>query len=118
MRYISALLTLVVAFVLVLFATSNREEASLDIFSFWQITAPLYIITFLVLLAGFLFGGFVVWNAGRRRRRLARQALKRAQTLEADLAAMHDRAQLAEDRLAEATAATAMVAPAEPDALL
>jgi uncharacterized integral membrane protein len=118
MRYLSALLTLIVAFVLVLFATSNREEASLDIFSFWQITAPLYIITFLVLLAGFLFGGFVVWNAGRRRRRLARQALKRAQTLEADLAAMHDRAQLAEDRLAEATAAAAMVAPAEPDALL
>ena len=56
MRYLSALLTLLVAFVLVLFATSNREETSLDLFSFVQITAPLYIITFLVLLAGFLFG--------------------------------------------------------------
>jgi uncharacterized integral membrane protein len=118
MRYISALFTLLVAFVLVLFATSNREETSLDIFSLVQITAPLYIITFLVLLAGFLFGGFVVWNAGRKRRRAARQAQKRAQTLEAELAAMHERAQLAEERLAEATAASIIAAPAEPDALL
>jgi uncharacterized integral membrane protein len=88
MRRLSFLVTLPVALALVIFAISNRETVTIDLWPLpWSATLPL----FLPLLGGVLFGvmaGAGVMAIGRARwRRRAHRAEKRIAALEQELAA-------------------------------
>ena len=88
MRLVHWIVTLPAAAVLVVFAVSNREPATV---AFWplpaRLDAPLYLVVLLALLVGFLAGELVAWiNAGRARR-LARERARRIEALERELAA-------------------------------
>ncbi len=101
MRYVSGFISLIFVTLLMLFASSNQEEAKLELWPLpQQFTAPLYLIAFIMIFAGFVLGGLAAWNAGRRHRRNAKQANKRVQILEGDLATMRSRAEAAEERVA------------------
>ncbi len=101
MRYLSAIVTALFVLVLILFASSNKEETRLELFPLPQeIVAPLYLLTFILMFIGFLVGAFVAWNAGRKHRRASKLANRQVQTLEDDLAVMRSRAEAAEERLA------------------
>jgi len=82
------LVTAPVALVLIVFAVTNRDAITLN---FWPLPvtlqAPVYLIVFLALLAGFLIGELVAWINGRRWRRQARHSARRVEALERELAA-------------------------------
>ncbi len=102
MRYLSWIVTLPIALVAVLFAVSNRDGVTLSLWPLpFTLDAPLYLAALLALLAGFLAGGFVVWNSQRRHRRRARRESNRVLFLEREVKEAHARAAAAEKRLAE-----------------
>ncbi len=114
MRYLSGFLSFLLVAILVLFASSNKEETKLELFPLPQeITAPLYLIAFLLIFAGFVLGGLAAWNAGRRHRRSAKHANKRVQILEGDLTSMRSRAESAEERAAQ-LASSSRHEPSQP----
>lgn len=103
MRYLSWIITIPLAFLIISFAVTNREMVELGLWPLpFQIWAPIYLVGLLALALGFLAGGLVAWLAQHRHRANARRQARRAEQLEQDLAA--ERAQRAETerRLAEA----------------
>jgi uncharacterized integral membrane protein len=101
-RYVSYFVTALFVLVLILFASSNKEETRLELFPLPQeIVAPLYLLSFLLMFVGFLVGAFVAWNSARKHRRAAKLASRQVQTLEDDLAVLRARAEAAEERLAQ-----------------
>lgn len=124
MRYLSWIVTLPIALVAVLFAISNRDGVTLSLWPLpFTLDAPLYLAALLALLAGFLAGGFVVWNAQRRHRRRARRESNRVLFLEREVKEAQARAAAAEKRLAELSrpvsgpgAGTSLPVPAGPTA--
>jgi uncharacterized integral membrane protein len=76
----------VVAVLLILFAVSNREVASVGL---WPLPVtlelPLYIVVLGSLVIGFLAGQVVTWIGGWRWRREARRSRERIATLEREL---------------------------------
>jgi uncharacterized integral membrane protein len=83
--------TLAIAIVLTAFAVPNRERVEVVLWPFLTLEAPLYLVTLLALLAGFLAGAVVAWIGGARWRRKARQRARRIEALERELAATQAR---------------------------
>ncbi len=106
MRYVSGVLTFLFLLVLVLFAVSNKEEAQVEFFPLSDdiYTGPLFVLVFVFVFLGFILGGLVAWNTGRKHRRAARTAQKRVAVLESDVEAMRLRAEAAEERYAQLSA--------------
>jgi uncharacterized integral membrane protein len=87
-----------VAFVLILFAVSNRESVSVALWPLPDVVAlPLYLVVLGCLLIGFFVGQVTGWIGGWHWRREARRARVRIAALESELAAA--RAQPAGTRL-------------------
>jgi uncharacterized integral membrane protein len=87
MRYVRWFVVLLVAIGLAVFAVSNRGVVDV---TFWplpfELAAPLYLVTLVLLLIGYLAGEIFAWfRALRLRREIGRQA-KRIASLEATLA--------------------------------
>ncbi len=92
MRFLFWAATIVVAVFLTCFAVSNRASVLLALWPLpYEIELPLYLFFFLVLIAGFIVGGFTVWLGGHRRRREMRQRGRRIAALERELAATQSR---------------------------
>ena len=72
---------------LTVFAVPNRERVDVVLWPFLTLEAPLYLVTLLALLAGFLGGAVVAWINGRHWRRKARQRARRIEALERELSA-------------------------------
>lgn len=75
MRYIAWIVTIPFALLLLSFAISNREVATLGLWPLpFRIDAPLYLVVLLPLLFGVIIGGLAVWfgrfASGIRMRRL------------------------------------------------
>jgi uncharacterized integral membrane protein len=103
LRYLSWIITIPIALLIVSFAVSNRETVELNLWPLpFQVWAPVYLVGLLALALGFLAGGLVAWLAGRRHRVNARRQTRRAERLEQDLAAERNQRSEAERRLAEA----------------
>src|SRR6185369_16422251 len=86
----------------VLIAVSNRQPVQLALWPLPHLVVlPLYLLVIGVLLLGVLAGLGMGWWAGRHHRRRAREASGEAARLDREV-----------QRLREATAATAAVAPA------
>jgi len=83
------LVTAPIAVILIVFAVANRDPVTL---TFWPLpvalTAPIYIVVLLTLLAGFLLGELVAWINGRRWRREAKRNADRVRDLERERAAL------------------------------
>lgn len=91
MRLIYWSATLAIAIVLTAFAVPNRERVDVVLWPFLTLEAPLYLVTLLALLVGFLVGAFIAWINGRHWRRTARQRARRIEALERELAATQAR---------------------------
>ena len=79
-------LGLPVAIVAVVFAVSNRNWVTFDLWPLpYQIDAPLFVAVFVGVLTGFLFGATVAWYSGRKRRRLARSFAQETTRLHREL---------------------------------
>ena len=116
MRYVSGVLTFLFVLVLVLFAVSNKDQTQVQFFPISDdvYTGPLFVLVFLFVFLGFLLGGFVAWNTGRKYRRAARTAQKRVAVLESDVAAMRLRAEAAEERYAQISSTRPLLADDNP----
>jgi lipopolysaccharide assembly protein A len=88
MRFLYWMLVALAAIVLVLFAVSNRGDASLG---FWPLPfvmdLPLYLLVFLTLVLGFAVGRLSGLVAAQGRRRELRRRRRRIEALERELAA-------------------------------
>jgi uncharacterized integral membrane protein len=76
----------VVGLIVILFSVSNRRVVTLDLWPLpflqkSQIFIPILIAAFI----GLLFGGVITWLSAGRTRKKARQANRRASSLERDL---------------------------------
>ena len=107
-----AVLWIVVLPVLVLaafFAIANRESVTISLWPVLdEIRLPLFLAMALALYLGFVLGALVAWWSGRKTRRRAHEAEKRANALAADKRDLEG--QLMDLRAARAT-------PANPAAL-
>lgn len=75
------------ALLVVLFAVSNRQTVSLEVFPLpFVIDTPLYMIVLGAMTLGLMAGALIVWVMGHKARRTARLESKRAQRLEKELA--------------------------------
>lgn len=85
-RFFKLLLALPVAVVIVAFAIANRQSVSISFDPFSDpsassavITAPLFILLFLVLVVGTILGGVAAWLSQGSARRRARDARDEAE---------------------------------------
>ena len=92
MRLLYWAVFLVIATVLILFAVSNRETVSVELWPLpFLAEVPLYLLCFLSLLIGTLIGAAIAWIAGRRNRRELRSRRRRIEALERELTATQSR---------------------------
>jgi uncharacterized integral membrane protein len=78
------------ATLLILFAVSNRETVSLELWPLpFTVDLPLYLLFFLSLLVGAVIGASAARIAGRGTRRELRRHRRRSEALERELAATH-----------------------------
>ncbi|MEE8271995.1 MAG: lipopolysaccharide assembly protein LapA domain-containing protein [Alphaproteobacteria bacterium] len=86
MRYLSWIITLPIALVVILFSVSNREPVTLGIWPLpFTVGVPLFLVVLAVLVLGIFVGGTVAWLSGRRYRRLARRQRGRLAALTAEV---------------------------------
>ena len=91
MRIINTIVAIVVALLIVLFAVSNRETVTLELWPFpFQVSLGLYAVILLTVLLGFIAGAIGAWLMGARRRREHRRAKKQVRDLEQSLARHKD----------------------------
>jgi uncharacterized integral membrane protein len=112
MRYVSGVATCLFLLVLVLFAVSNKDQTQVQFFPLSDdiYTGPLFVLVFVFVFLGFVLGGLVAWNTGRKHRRAAKLAQKRVAVLESDVEAMRLRAEAAEERYAQLSSARPVMA--------
>jgi uncharacterized integral membrane protein len=104
--FLSWLVGLPLAAIVLLFALSNRQDVALGLWPFDDgVVLPVYLIVLLPLLLGFVAGALASGLKGLKYRRLARQQTKRAEGLEHQLDAVR----------ASATANPALPPPSSGD---
>lgn len=87
MKRLSWIVSLPLLFLAVLFALSNRQAVTLDLWPFEVgLTLPLYLLFLATLFIGFLFGGLAAWLSAGRQRRRARELRNRLAALEREVA--------------------------------
>lgn len=86
LRWLSFLITVPVTLVVVLFAVSNREIVSAELFPLpFTVEAPFYLYVLVAIIMGLLTGSAVTWVYGHGARAAARREAKRAARLEKEL---------------------------------
>jgi uncharacterized integral membrane protein len=79
-KIVTALLLIVLGLVLISFAVANRQIVTVSLDPFDQanpalvVSQPLYLVVFVVLIAGVVIGGCAAWLRQARWRRRARRA--------------------------------------------
>ena len=87
MRYFNTFVAAVVAVLVVLFAVSNRQLVTVEIWPFpFQISLGLYAVILLAVLIGFIAGAIGAWMTGGKRRREHRATRRHVKQLEESLA--------------------------------
>lgn len=91
-KFLSGLIAVPVAIVIVVFAIANRQPVRVDL---WPLAAPTDLPLSVVLMAaavgGFLFGALVHWAISAKLRWRLHQATRRAEDAERELAALRSR---------------------------
>ncbi len=92
MKFIGWLFGVAVAIVLIVFAVSNGTSVTLRFEPLpYAIDLPLYAVTFIALVLGFVLGGIVAWFGGGKWRRRARRAEAESERLKRTAAGALDR---------------------------
>lgn len=114
MRYLSWIITVPIALVVISFAISNRDAVPLGLWPLpFQLVVPAYLAVLVPLVLGFLLGGLFAWLTGWRWRRLARRRGARLSTLSEEVKQHRERdRQAAEVAAREAEAARLQAAAA------
>ena len=87
MRFFNTFIAVVVALLVVLFAVSNRQRVTVEIWPFpFQISLGLYAVILLAVLVGFIAGAIGAWMTGGKRRRAHRATRRHVKQLEESLA--------------------------------
>lgn len=109
MRRISWIVTIPFALIVVVFALTNREAASLQLWPLdIYIEMPIFLLILLSLLIGFLIGASIMWLSSGRQRQRARKANFQAVNLERDVRDLERRLARTEARANEAASGTAL----------
>ncbi len=91
MKRLSWILTLPLMVVAVIFAISNREVVTLDLWPLaMTIQAPLFVLVLGSAVVGLLAGAVVAWFSGGPTRRRARAARRHAAELEREIARLRE----------------------------
>lgn len=92
LRYLSWIVTIPLAIVVISFAVSNRDAVALKL---WPLPSGLEMMLFLPVLGalatGLIAGGLIAWLAGGKYRRLARRQSGRLKRLTAELETLQAR---------------------------
>lgn len=89
--FLKALVLVPIAIVAVAFAVANRQIVSISFDPFtagepmFAIVAPLFLLVFLLLMAGVLIGGVAAWLGQGRYRKAARRAQTEADDLHGEI---------------------------------
>ncbi len=87
MKRLSWIITVPLTAVVVIFALSNRQSATLDLWPLpFQPVLPTFLLVLVSLFAGFLLGSLIVWFSGSRRRRRNRELRRRTEQLSHEVA--------------------------------
>lgn len=107
MRYLSWIITVPIALLVISFAVSNREAVDLTIWPLpFVMAAPVYLLVLLTLVLGFIIGGLVAWGGQHHHRREARRGRERIRQLTEELQTYRDQeAKREEERRRAAEAA-------------
>jgi len=92
MRRFTWIVTLPIAALVVLFAVDNRQTVALELWPLpWALPpVPLFLLTLLMVLFGFVFGVAVMWVSGAKQRRQLRNLRRDLDVARSDLhAARH-----------------------------
>ena len=90
MRLLNTIIAVVVALLVVLFAVSNRQPVTVEVWPFpFQLSLGLYAVILLAVLVGFIAGAIGAWLIGRPRRRERRRLRTQVRDLEQSLARTH-----------------------------
>jgi uncharacterized integral membrane protein len=82
-RFLKTLILLPVTGLILVFAVSNRQTASLSLWPLpYEIDTPVFFLVLAPLALGILLGGVAAWMAGGRTRRLARERARQIKALE------------------------------------
>ncbi|MTI11368.1 LapA family protein [Curvivirga aplysinae] len=86
MRIINWILLFPLVLIAISFAVSNRGATELTLWPFpFSIEMPLVLFGFIMMLIGFLAGGFASWVAGQNKRKEARDTRKKANALDKEV---------------------------------
>ena len=87
MKLINSIIAAIVALVVILFAVSNREQVSVELWPLpYQLSLSLYAVILLTILIGFIAGVIAMWLVSAGRRREARRLRRQVRDLEQSLA--------------------------------
>lgn len=104
-RFLSYLVMVPFALVVIVFSAVNRELVTLDLWPFpHEISVPIFSLVLGVFIFGFLWGGIVAWISAGDSRRRARNAQWRADKAERDLRQLSNRLQDRERELMQVKA--------------
>jgi len=85
-RFINTAVAVIVALLVVLFAVSNRQLVTVEVWPFpFQVSLGLYAVILLAVLVGFVAGAVGAWMTGAKRRREHRATRKHVKQLEESL---------------------------------
>ncbi len=86
MRSINSVIAVIVALLVILFAVSNRQAVTVELWPLpYQMSLSLYAVILLAALVGFIAGGIGMWMMGGARRRAHRRLRRHARDLEQSL---------------------------------
>jgi putative membrane protein len=86
-RLINSIIAVIVALLVILFAVSNRQPVTIEIWPFpYQLALGLYAVILLALAVGFIAGAIGMWLVGGQKRRELRRLRRQTRDLEESLA--------------------------------
>ena len=89
LRYLSWIVTVPLAALVISFAVSNRDPAVLKLWPLpFELEMPVFLPVLGALATGFIVGGFIAWWSGGRYRRLARRQRNRLNRITAEAEAL------------------------------
>lgn len=91
-RFLTWLIMIPFALVVIVFSAVNRELVTLDLWPLPnEITVPVFTLVLAVFIVGFLWGGIVAWVSAGSTRRHARNAQWRADKAERELRSLSNK---------------------------
>jgi lipopolysaccharide assembly protein A len=97
MKIVFWIFTFIVVIFTIDFVMTNSQPATFGSWLLpWQAELPVGLAVLSALVLGLLVGGLLAWSTGGRARRRARQAERRAESLERELSGLVRRAESAE----------------------